>query len=982
MPPQRPQTLDEARAMGWPVVQNADGGWTATEPAPADELPASRSGQQLTPAQAREQGYSVRRTPEGDWTAYDMKDGITPKRGGVFSAEGPIAFFNRGINRTATAGVGVNWLDRVSRAMKIDIPEREPEGFIERMAHTGGMAAGAIPLVVGGAGQLAAKGAQIAGVGRYLPEISRVIRNPFMRNPVASVATEVGSGIGAGAGEEIAGPEYGTMGNIVGGVGAGMGGNLLSRLPIANPRRTFNTAREMYENVSDTVREGFLPFTERGAFESAATQLQMRTADAERAAARVAAGTENIRQKLSPPLEEGGLSPAQMAGDEDLLALERHLANRDPATSEALRTQLGETERRIGRTLAEVSHTHELEGRIGAARRRADDSMQEMGSRASKEDASAVYHQELTEAYDTARTREAQLWNDAPDDSLSISNLKAAHKELLESSEINKDQIPELAERFLSDPETPVASRGLGRPPSQADIEYESPLSSDVFGEFRNQREIHRFVSRMGDIAESALRAGDRTRARYARKLSEAGWADLLGSDDLPSSVSSELGEARAYSRALNQTFRRGEVGDILKRAGKWGAPVEPTATLGGTRLRGQGDELAAVTNDQLNAAIGFDERDPSRGAEAIQDYLRRRFLSYSSLADGTYDSTKARGFIKKNDILLRRHPQLHDQMERAAQDITSAEGLANSKKTISRIMDSSSPLDDLKAESKIVNGPESQSPAYKDRVDEWIKASRAAIMDFSLYPGSAMDELGNRVPNGKRLLGLINQEKTGSVFKELFPEDELARLKVLAEELGTSQRASGKLNPTIAGGERPLPTGIARIRKATTIFARITGAKLGARAAQGTTGATLSAASTVSKTTAASLDQFLNQYSDKLIMDAMKDPVLFQKLLTKTDAPIQETRSAWQVIEEWARKARQEIPLAFDEMLIPSAIGTEAAMMPDDDQRRTPSRPVSSIGPRPGTPEATGTMGDILPSLGERIQRRQTLTGHPLARR
>jgi hypothetical protein len=32
--------------------------------------------------------------------------------------------------------------------------------------------------------------------------------------------------------------------------------------------------------------------------------------------------------------------------------------------------------------------------------------------------------------------------------------------------------------------------------------------------------------------------------------------------------------------------------------------------------------------------------------------------------------------------------------------------------------------------------------------------------------------------------------------------------------------------------------------------------------------------------------------------------------------------------------------------------------------------------------PSSTGTMGDILPSLGDRIQRGQTLTGHPLARR
>jgi len=169
-----------------------------------------------------------------------------------------------------------------------------------------------------------------------------------------------------------------------------------------------------------------------------------------------------------------------------------------------------------------------------------------------------------------------------------------------------------------------------------------------------------------------------------------------------------------------------------------------------------------------------------------------------------------------------------------------------------------------------------------------------------------------------------------------------------------------------------------------------------------------------------------------------MSDRALFQALLLKSDAPAQETESALRILREWVKKSRQEIPSALNRMLVTTAIGTEAAMMPDDDQRRTPSRPVSSIGPRPGTPEATGTMADILPatdpvispteqrvtglvgamplldrsravrrpnfriydssekrmvpgpqwmksalaSTHDRIQRGQTLTGHPLARR
>ena len=886
------------------------------------------------PAEPVSSGWFARNSPEA-------------VKGGFFSAEGPMAFFNRGITRTATLGLGSEWLDTVSRNVGINIPEREPEGFGERIAQGTGMAVGAVPALVGGAGQLATRGAQMLG-GKYLPTIGRTLRDPFIRAPWQAGAVEAASGAGAGAGREIAGPEYGPIGEILGGGAAGVGTAAYTAVhPIANIRRIFQFAQRNVSRGITRLSETLAPFRPEAAKAGAAIQLQQRSADPFSAAERV--GTPS----------EYGLTPAQQTGEVNQLALERSIANRSSASSERYQEQLRNSEESLRRALQELGETGKLEGGIADARSRADDAIRRLGAGVSEEEASRIYHRELMESLDAAKTTESELW-DIPNVRLTTSNLRSTYQRLSKDlPAAQRKDMPQEANELLTRSEPPSDSLILG--PSGETLLTGSPGPSRVFAESEPLSEIHGFASKMREIARQASAAGDHNRARLANELGDAAWSDLMNSADVPSSVASQLQAARVYTLASRQAFRQGEVGRLLGRAPVGGARVQPTEALE-VALGKQGNAQAGVTSDELTAAVGFGGRDPAVGSAAVEDYLRQRFFSSSTSPDGTYAANGARRFMENNVALLRRHPALRDQMEQAAQEMASAERLDTLRTTVSRAMQSNTPLDDL------------------TRASTARSATRAAVVEFALHPSGAVNEAGHRVASGTRLLGFLNQPKTKRVFEELFSKADVQKLETLANELANVQRASGPLAPTIPGEAVPLPAGIARIQGTLKFWASVAGARTGARLGKG--GSQLKITSLGSSAAAKGMAQYLNQHIDEVIVDSMSNRPLFQALLLKSDAPAQETESALRVLREWVKQARQEIPSALNRMLVTTAIGTEAAMMPDDDQRRTPSRPVSSIGPRPGTPEATGTMSDILPSLRDRIQRGQTLTGHPLARR
>jgi len=981
MPPQRPRTLDEARENpDWTVESRPDGTWDVTYNPQAAAAPEPPS----TPSEARAQGLAVRKAPDGTYNVYDDPP---PNTGGFFGLEGPAAFINKGIESTATMGLGEDWLNEVSRKIKINIPEREPEGFGEVVPHAIGQAAGVIPLLVGGVGNLARYGAAKTGLGQYLPAISRAIRAPFIEAPGTAIATEVAAGAGAGAGQQIASdvlpPGYEELGNIVGGGVAGIGSSVLSQSALLNPRRIRDKVRGGAHSMRDMLMEGFAPYTKEGAKKAAGTQVRMRVANPK-------AIVQSVARGAGQEMPGGSyLSPAQSTGDPNLLAMERHQASQSPVALAALDEQINTSQGNLAGRIESQVDAQNIESLINNARTRANDKIEALGV-ATRGESSAIYDEEFASAYRAAKEEQLRLWTAADDDPIPTENLHAAWKELLEStSAVNEADLPAPARRFLGDQENQTGARAeleeMGLPASTIDdamkqLDMESADAGDVFGEYENQRLIHDFVSKMGDIESAAAQSQNRPLARAAGILREAGWRDLLGSDDAPTTVSTALRAARAYSRDLNQTFRTGS----MSRISNTGRTTTPIETLGET-LGTQGGERGIARNNALNRAIEFGEHDPTRGSQAIDDYLMERFLT-AATANGTYSATQASGFLRRNRDLLRERPHLLEQMNQATQGLTSAEALGNTKKTISAVMGSDTPLARLTRESELANGVDprvanagesldrpdlaAQIKDYDQRVEEWNQASRSSLMDFAAYGNQALDELGNRIPNGKRMLGLINQPKTRAVFERFFDVEDLDRLAILSDELKKIQMAAGPLSPSIAGGERPLPRGVAAIRGATTLFARIGGMKAGAYAASGTTGATLSGASKGSEAAGFLVQQALHQHADKLLLEAMSDPVLFNELMSQSDEVIPDLGAEGSRLLAWAKQFIGGRMSEVRRGTIPTLAGTGASMVPATEQYL------------PGDEERTGTMADILPSLNDRIQRGQTLTGDPLARR
>ena len=1001
MPAQKPQSLDEARAMGWTVVKNTNGTWTATKPVtvspqetggtftatpPVTGRPQETGGTltaneyvtvrpqetdggrtqlpgsppvpavgprpvptQTSPPPRREQLAG----PSRDWfpdtrslgQPFNQAPGDPSRprstgiqRGFSFSAEGPMAYFNRGIIRGSTLGVGTEWLDKASRRMNFAMPKDEPESVANRMAQGAGMAAGTVPLALIAAQGMAARGGTWLG-GKYWPEIGRAIRDPFIRTPGKAAAVETASGAGAGLGEAIAGEEYGPIGQILGGGITGMGTAALATVhPLANIPTIFQFAKRNASQGIKRFTDALAPFQKEAAETGAAAQLQKRSADPVRAAAR-----------LGEPSEYA--TPMQQIGETNFYALERSIARRDPATAEKYLEQLRNSQEALSVAAKELGDTGTLEGLVVAARTRADNKIQEFGAGISEEAASNIYYQELLAAQDGARSTQKELWN-IPKVRLTMPHLRERYARLnADLAQAQKSDMPTEASTLLTraDPETDALILDEGK-----EIVVTGALGPlRVFAESESITEVQGFASRMREIARKALSAGDNNRARLAGELGDAAWEDLMNAADVPSSVSSQLQAAKAYTLAYSKAFREGAVGRLLSYAREGGTRVKPTELLE-VGLGNRGNAQAAVTSDQLTAAIGFGGHDPIAGSAAIEGYLRQRFFRSSTAPGGTYDANGARIFMRNNAQVLKGYKGLRNRMEEAARDMESAERLSILRKTVSQAMKSNTPLDDLQR-----GGNLSGSARYRNR-----SATRAAVVEFSLHPGDAVDEAGHRLVSGTRLLGFLKQPKTSRVFKELFSEAELQKLQTIADELSKIQRASGPLDPTISGEEIPLPAGIARVQGTLKLWSGIGGAKTGAYVGKGGSQLKLSSlgSSVAQKLTA----QYLNQHIDEVIVDSMSDEALLKALLLKPDASAQETESALRALSEWVKKSRQEIPSALDRMLVATTIGTGAAMMPDSDQHRMPSRDdVPIITPLVGRIQnrnLPGTMGDILP--------------------
>jgi hypothetical protein len=763
---------------------------------------------------------------------------------GFFSPEGPMAFINRGIMRGAALGLGAETLDAAARRVGINIPTRDPEGFAENIQQGAGLALGSIPGILLGAKSLIARGAT------YGPAVGRAILDPFLRRPVATAVTEVSAGAGAGLGLEASGKEYGPIGSTVGGVVGGV-------LPNVLPSRLVTQAVPTLWRGGKAVVAPFLPSMAR---QRAQTQITRRASDIDEAIR--LGGEESIatRRGRGGEITQEGLSPAQMTGDPDIVALEQSYLD-TPVKVAEYDARLRGAETTLRDMVTRLGRTKDVEGLITAAQSRAMAKIEGLGAGRTAEQASEIYFRELETALQAAKSVESSLW-DIPDAISGTDNYIKSYIELKAGlSRFEPDQMPAIARNSIEG--TAVAPR---------------------LGKVETVKEMHQIFSRLRDEARRARSTGDFPGARIADTLADAVWKDLTSPPTSgaqgtrgvgrsrrgvrpPAAVREQLEQARAFTRSRAETFNQGAVGRVLGYAPTGERVAQPTEMLE-IGLGKAGDARAAVGADELQAAAAFGGRDPGAAEGAISDYLRRRLLLAAKVEDsGAYSASGARTFLRNNDQLLNRYPGMREQMHEAVQAMESAAQLGELRPTIRKAFNSDTPSSTLRRMWATA------SPADRPTL-------RAGVLEFALHPTNKPDELGNIPISGERLLGYLRSESHKGIFSRYFTPRERTRLTRIAEELAKAQRAMGTQDPTIPGSEQIAPEGMEGIFAAATYAAGTLGARAGAAAGGRYGGASLRTAQKAAPKFESGLLRWINRYSHRIVELAVRDPEEFRKLM------------------------------------------------------------------------------------------------------
>lgn len=758
----------------------------------------------------------------------------------------------RPIGGSASIESGMARLGRATGTPMVPEVGQMPETPEEYIGRGVGEAAGM--LIPGyGAARLAASAANpvVARVGQSIaqaPVGTSTTRLSRYGAPAATVGMELASGAGAGAGRYIGEtfnadqPYAGQVGELAGGLTPGLLALLAKYGPVGLATRAVGRAQEVR---ADATR--------------APGRLQSLTADPEAAAK--AAETPSIAD----------LTPAQRTQEPRLLALERAVAEIDPALERTLReraeasqTTLLEEARALGgdpaQTRAFLETRRErlnaaLQTRTEQAQARANERIAALEPTSTAEDASRIVREEFDKAYEAMRRQENELWRSIPQDvQVDTTPLFRRFEALVASTPRTQQQdIPEYARRFLGQD------------------------SNQKLGGMETPAELQGFRSELLAIERRALDAGDRNQARVARELAKATLDTMNSMPD----IGGPYAVARDFSRRLNETFREGPVGQLVDTSG--GAPTVP-AEMTLTRLIGAGGVQGGVAERALRAAT-----DESPTAQtAIQDFLTRDLRNRAITAGGRLKPEAVESWMRRNETLLAQYPQLRENITAALQAQTRAESVEASQTAISRRLETpretaiarfleGNPNDAVKrifaADNPVEVATSLRRSASRDESGAALAGLRGAFVDNILTRARQTDPDGE-VFRGSVILETLRNPQQRAALEAVFTPEELNRLQQIGTEFAALERARGEL-PGIGG---VMPEGPARM---IDTLARVGGAKFGSFISRITGGGgNIQTPGIMSERFRGFVRNLNEDRATKLLSRAVTDPELFATLM------------------------------------------------------------------------------------------------------
>lgn len=782
--------------------------------------------------------------------------------------------------------------------------DRPPEGVGEAFLRGSGQAAGAV-IPTAGAATALSRAPGMIGQG------AETIRRGLTSAPAVAVEAAAGGVSGAameGTEQALEGSDLPEWAQDMLVTTAGIAAPTVA-LPAATyvagqaggAVRNFSPAVNAYRATAGAVA----PYTRSGADALARRRLEELSGSRERAL--------ELGERINPN-NEFGLTPAQQTGDPRMIALEQAAREGNPVLDERLSGRLNASIAATRGAVDEVGgNVADAQGFFREARARYTTEMRQVAEQALRNaearlsrisadrrpsENSSIVMREVEAARDLARQRERELWFAVPvTRQVGTSNARDVAATILdETGEELRSDIPEAVFRRLLNDDT-------------------------AYTEGTTVRNLHALYSRLRQVAReaSAGQAPNENRARIANAVADA----IL--EDMAASGVREIDDARAFSRALHETFDRGAYGRLSRQTIQGDTVTDPRVAL--DRSVGRGDTGAMVDAENLEAAAsglapsGAPGRPNEPARSAIVDYVRGRFEDSAFTPDAqgrmVVNPRTAAQFIRNNRELLERYPELRGEILEAGRQQQDAETLAAAieQRIVAVENGRTNPVSgfaDATQETAIRSIIDAENPA---------RAAQAVLSQARRDPtGAALegvkgvfsDELIRRATtpgrglDATRMADLMRDSRFMTAMTRILEPDEIRRLQEIirnVERLNMAQTSQGALpGESLSGASPP------RILDAMVRIIAVNNAPTSGQSA----GASLQTANIVSSNARNLLGRLTADRASQILADAVEDPRLFQALLMDPASP---------------RFERDAMP-----RLIPYLIGgTAAAVTPDE---------------------------------------------------
>lgn len=757
----------------------------------------------------------------------------------------------------------------LNRLTGAEIPEQgaTPKTLPEHIGRSIGEVAGfAIPGGVALKG--IAKGAGMAG------QMGRQVLESMGKAPLSTLLGELTAGAGAGTGRFIGEQQFNDptaqgVAELVGGVMGGAAPAVFGNLPIVAGARM---GKQFLESAGSRAKY------RAGKF------LRSQVADPEKAAREATEKTV------------GELPHAIATGEERIMGLLRGFRDADTVidadfidkTGKSLyklqneMRSFGMPDTDIMREITQKrinSLTQRMDSRIKQAEDTAQKKLQQLTPAKRKAEEAIIVRNELESVVKEQSAIKRQKWEEVPRDlTVDINLSRTRYNEILDDlPKAQRGDIPYvLKNSIIAKPPKPELSPILD---SKGRAIIAKPETATTVNELWGLR------SKLLETSRRAKSMGRFNQARISDEIADALLEDLgakAGKDMTPGGQ--KLNEALTFTREFENRFHTGVTGKILGYE-KSGAPkISPELTLdvsiGRSGLRGADDvEKVLVTPEARNAA---------------QRYLTRSFTDYATDAKtGALNPIKAQKWMKTNEQLLDSFPELKTTMS----DAQHAQDLASQTRTLMEARKVKIQDPNISYASKFLNtevGSEistimkSKNPsrmtgelmrqAGKDpRAREGLKGAFVSdILDKSAV--GKYNDLGEKTLSGKAMNAYMNDNI--DVFRQVFSQDEIVRMRKIANELAKLEKSEG------------LTKGMGTDFEDTTsnllqTMGRLSGAQIGRKIAKLTGGGTVQTPGIVSERFKKFIAKFTKSRTDQVLQDAvLRDPELFRTLMFPIDKP------------------------------------------------------------------------------------------------